>query len=642
MVSRKIFNIFAIVIGVLVLLAGGVLLLVRALVTPEMIRKNVLPRVEKAMHRRIDMADTKIGLFSGIALSGLNVYEKDGNGSFVSLKEARLHYRILPLLSHRVVVDEIVLDTPDIHIVRNSDGSFNFSDLQRKEKPETPAREGKTPFTFAVSKIKVSDGRVFYDDRKGISGFPFVYNAQNINIDIKNLTADRPFPMKLTATVPGADLGFSGIVERITNGPMLDGQATVDVAELAKAVAGLPPAVSSRFRALSPSGGITAKLHISGAVKAPLAMLKDGELQLKKVQFSAGGQSPVFSGKFDVSNGALVSRDFEVVAGKNRLNLLMKTSPLDRQPLAVELSANSESLDLDSMSPSNKAKERSSPPSSGGGGSEPGPIKLPLSVGGAVNVKTARFKGLDLSGLSLRYRLADNTLQVQDLKGSTAGGYFLDNAKINLGTRGFPFSTSLSLHGIRVERVVPVFAPKAAGKISGVLSAKADLSGIGTTPAAIKRNLAGAGSFEIKNGRLAGGGFASELARFLGREELRIVRFSSFAGTYRIKGGQVFLDSTLDGSDIRMKPKGRIGFDKSLGMTIDTSIAPRTTGSWAVIPLKVTGTVGSPHFSLSGKSLGRIGGKIGETTRKLEKGAGSGLKKGEQNIENKFRGIFGK
>jgi AsmA protein len=136
---------------------------------------------------------------------------------------------------------------------------------------------------------------------------------------------------------------------------------------------------------------------------------------------------------------------------------------------------------------------------------------------------------------SLRYRLADNTLHIEDLKGSTAGGSFVDNARINLGTRGFPFSTSLSLHGIRMEKIVPGFTPKAAGKISGILSAKADLSGNGTPPAAMKRRLAGAGSFEVKNGILSGSGFVNELARFLRSEELRIVRFSSFAGTYRIK-----------------------------------------------------------------------------------------------------------
>ncbi len=658
MKSRKPFIICAIVIGVLVLLAGGALILVKILVTPEMIRKNVLPRVEKAMHRRIDMADAKIRLFSGIALTGLKVYTKDGQGTFVSLKEARLRYQLLPLLSRRIVIDRIVLDNPDINIIRNADGSFNFSDLLQKEKPETPVKEEKTPFTFAVSRIEVSDGRVAYDDKKGISGSPFLYKAQDITIDVKNLTLDHPFSLKLTAAVPGADVGFDGTVDRIKDGPKADGQVTIGIADLAKMVAGLPPAISAKFVKFSPSGAINAKIHAAGDIKSPLAMLKDGEVRLKDVGLAAGGKNPVLSGTVDISNGTLSSKDLSVALGKNKLNLQIKTSPLDKKPLAMEVSANSESLDMDSLT-SNKPGTTSTSSATKSGGAEPGPVKLPLSISGAVNVKAATVKGLALSGLSLHYRLADNILDIQDLKGSTAGGSFLDNSRINLGVRGFTYSTRLSLQGVRVEKIVNVFAPKAAGSISGVLAAKADITGNGTKTDAIKRNLAGSGSFEVKNGVLTGKGFISELSRFLGSEELRNIRFSSFAGTYRISKEQVFLDSALDGTDLRMKPKGRIGFDKSLDMEIDTLIAPRFTGKvasgvvgsfitndqgWGVLPLKATGTVGSPRFSLSGKNLGkRIGEKLEETIRKkLEKGTGTGQKPEEQNLEKTIRGIFGK
>jgi AsmA protein len=658
MTSRKLLIISVIIIGVLVLLAGGALLLVKILVTPEMIRKNVLPRVEKAMNRRIDMGDAKIRLFSGIALNGLKIYEKDGNGTFVTLREARLHYQFLPLLSRRIVVDEIVLDAPDIHIVRNSDGTFNFSDLLRKEKPENPAPEEKTPFTFNVARINVSDGQVIYDDRKGISGVAFVYKAQDINVDIKNFTPDHSFPLELTATVPGADLAFSGTVDQIKGTPKVDGLVTANAADLAKVVAGLPPGVSAKVRSFSPRGRIKAKLNMSGAVNMPVAMLKEGEVQLEEVKLAAGGQSPELSGKIDISNGSLVSRDFVVVLGKNKLNLMIKTSPLNKKPLAVQLNANSESLDIDSLS-SKKAKAPSSPSTANSGGSEPGPIILPLSASGAVNVKTANFKGLAISGLSLRYRLADNILHIDDLKGNTAGGSFADNARINLGTRGFEYSTRLTLQGVQAEKIAAAFAPKAADSISGILSANADLSGNGTTPATIKRNLKGSGSFDVKNGKLTGSGFASELARFLGSEELRIVRFSKFAGTYRINDGQVLLDSALDGSDIRMKPNGKICFDKDLDMNIDTRIAPRLTGKvargtvgsfltdeqgWGVIPLKATGTISSPRFSLSGASIGRrIGDKIGETIRKkLEKESEGVQQKEGLDLKNTIRGIFGR
>ncbi len=658
MTSRKLTIIFTSIVGVLILLAGGALLLVKVLVTPEMVRKHVLPRVEKAVHRRIDMVDAKIGLFSGIALRGVKVYEKDNKETFVSVGEARLHYQILPLLSRKVVVDEIVLDSPDIRIVRNSDGLFNFSDLLRKEETIVPVQEEKTPLSFAVAQIKVSNGRVVYVDRKGLAGSPFEYTVQKVNIDIKNLTPDRPFPLELTATVPGGDLGFSGTVERITDGPVLDGQLAFTAADLAETVAGLPSGISAKLLSLSPHGRIAAKLHLSGAVKEPRAMLKDGEVRLEKVTLAAGGLSPELSGRVDLAEGALGSRDLSVVLGKNRVSLQLKTSPLDRKPLAVELSAHSDSLDIDALSPSKKAEKGVTRSEVEGGETEPGPLKLPLSLSGAVNVRTAVVKGLVLSGISLRYRLADNILTVEDFKGSTAGGSFLDNARVNLGTRGFTYSTRLSLQGAQVDRIVAAFAPKAAGKISGTLSLKADLSGNGTKPVAMKRNLAGSGSFEVKNGKLTGSGFAGELARFLGSEELRIVRFSTFAGTYRIRNRQVFLDSALEGSDIRMKPKGRIGFDKSLDISLDTRIAPRIIGTvargavgsfitdeqgWGVLPLKATGTVGSPRFTLSGKAVGRqIEEKIGETIRKkLGKDTGTDQKKEGPKLEDTIRGILG-
>ncbi len=658
--KRKLTIIFASIIGILVLLLGGALLLVKILVTPEMLRKSVLPRVEKVVHRRIEMADANIGLFSGIALKGLKIYEKDATGPFVSFAEARLHYQLLPLLSRRVVVDEIVLDTPDIHIVRNLDGSFNFSDLLRKEQPEAPlAQEEKTPFSFAVAKVEVTDGHALYDDRKGISGSPFTYNLQDIGVEIKNLTPDKPFPLKFEAAAPGIELGFSGTVERLTNGPLLDGQVTATVADLAKALAGLPPGISAKVRSLSPTGKISADIHLAGEVKTPLAMLKDGELTLEDVKLVAGGQNPVIFGEFALADRSLTSRNLTVVLGKNRLDLQIKTSSLDKKPLAVELSANCELLDIDALTSAKKSKTPSSPAKAGSDGAGPAPMKLPLTMSGAVNAKTVLVKGLALSGLSLRYRLANNILTIEDLKGGIAGGSFLDAATINLGTRGFAYTTRLSLQGVQAEKIVAAFAPKAAGSISGVLSAKADLSGSGTTPVAMKRNLAGSGSFDLKNGKLTGSGFMNELAGFLGSADLRIVRFSSFAGTYRIKGGQVYLDSALDGSDIRMKPQGRIGLDKSLDLDIDTLVAPRITGKvatgtvgrfvtndqgWGEIPLKATGTVGSPHFSLSSKKLGRqIGEKIGEDLlKKLNKGTGTEKKQGEEDLGTTIRGLFGR
>lgn len=656
---KKLALISGIVFGILVLMAGGASLLIRYIISPDGIRKNVLPRVEKALQRRIEVSDVRIGIFKGISLSGLKVYEKDGKAVFVSLSEARLRYQLLPLLSRKVVVDEIVFASPRINVVRNPDGTFNFSDLLKKEKPKEEEQKEKSPLSFAVARFALTDGHIVFNDLKGISGAPFTYEVNAIDVKAKDFTLERSFPVTLSAAIPGASLKFDGSAELAKESPALNGEFAIADGDLAKLVSGLPAGISGKMQKLSPKGAITAKISLAGGIKTPFAMLKGGEINLEEIKLSTGKLPTALSGAILLANGSLASRDLVVDLGKNRVSLQLKTSPLDKKPLNVELSASSEAIDLDALAAPGKADKGAAQPAPSGG-KEAGPLNLPVTANGSVRVGALKYHGLTISGLSLRYQLANNNFSVDDLKGNVAGGSFTDSTRVNLAVPGFSYTSRLSITGVQVDKLAGAFAPKAAGSVSGALSARADISGQGTMPATLKRNLTGNGDFAIKNGKLSGSGFISELAGFLGSNELKIVRFSTFNGTYRIGGEKIMLDADLDGSDIKMKPKGKIGFDKSLDMVIDTRIAPRFTGKvakgavgsyitdeqgWGVLPLQARGTVGSPRFSLSAGAIGRrLKEKAGEVIqkelgKKLFKKEGAGQQ--EQPLEKTIRGLFG-
>jgi AsmA protein len=659
MTLKKLATICGIVLGIIVLMAGGATLLVRYIISPDMVRKTVIPRVGNALQRHVEIGDVQIGIFKGISLSDLKLYERDGKGVFVSLSKAHLRYQLLPLLSRRVVVDEIVLDSPHVSIVRNLDGTFNFSDLLKKGKTQESEKE-KTAISFAVARFSVSDGRVTLNDRKGVTGTPFTYGIGAIVIKAKEFTLERPFTIKLSAAIPGASLGFDGSAEFAKTGPAVNGELTVSDCDLARVASGLPAGISGKVQTFAPEGTVTAKVRLAGAVKAPLAMLQAGEIQLKEVRLATGSSPTALSGALVLSGGSIVSRDLVVDLGKGRLSIQLKTSPLEKRPFNIELSASSEAIDLDAAAVPGKVEKGASQPAPPHG-REAGPLNLPLTAVGSVRVGVLKYHGLNISGLSLRYRLADNNLDVDELKGNVAGGKFSDSTRVNLALPGFSYTTSLSLTGIQAEMLAGAFAPKAAGSISGALSARAVLSGSGTMPATVKKNLAGSGGFDIKNGKLTGTGFIGTLAGFLGSEELRVVRFRTFNGTYRIGGEQVMLDAQLDGSDIMMKAKGRVGFDKSLDMSLDTRIAPPLiTGKvaqgaagnfitdeqgWGVLPLQARGTVASPRFSLSAAGVGRrIKEKAGEAIRnevgrKLLKREGAGNQ--EEPLGKAIRGLFG-
>ncbi len=653
--TRKGAKVLAIVAGVVVVIVVAAAILVRVLVTPDMVRKAVLPRVEKATGRQVELGDVQIGIFSGIGLRGLVVHEREGKEAFIAADEVRLRYRFWPLLTRRVVVDEVTLVKPRFRLVRNPDGSFNFSDLLKKEvqpKPEEPKE--KTPLKLAVAKISVTDGSVAYDDRLGIAGSPFAYEVTGIGVQVRDFAIDRPFPITFVAKLPGASLGFGGKVERVSGGPVIAGELRLDHVDLATLVAGLPAPVAAKLRPLAPTGSIEAKLQLAGETKAPLALLKGGEVTCKEVRLKAGGMTPVMNGKLVLAATAVSSQGLTVSFGKSTLSLDLKIPALTAKPLAVELSAKCDALDMDAVMPASKGKGPAPAPALATAKPEPGPLNLPLAAHGTLRLDKVHYRGLDAAGLALRYRLANNLFQVEEFTGSMAGGTFTDTARVDLGRKGFAYATRISLKGVQADQLVTAFLPIAGGSIYGTLTGSADVTGSGATSVAVRRNLAGSGTFAVENGKLTGGGFTEGLARFLGSDELRLIRFAKFAGTYKIANERVLLDAQVDGADVRMRPQGSIGFDGSLDLVMDTRVAPRIAGKvvrgdvgryatdeqgWGILPLKVAGTAAAPRFTLSGKMIRQqIGSKLME---QLQKKGGQEKRPEQQLLEKGIKGLFG-
>ena len=192
------------------------------------------------------------------------------------------------------------------------------------------------------------------------------------------------------------------------------------------------------------------------------------------------------------------------------------------------------------------------------------------------------------------------------------------------------------------------------------MSLTSDVKGSGTSPSISKRNLTGGGNFSVTNGKLTGSGFVASLAAFLGSQELRVLRFSKFAGTYAIKNAIVNLDAALDGSDARIAASGKVGLDKSLDMGIEAKFPPGITAKvargdigslltdsqgWGSIPLRATGTVGAPKFGIdASKMKGRVREKLQQKLQeKLFGKPAEGQRQPEGGLIDKtMKGIFGK
>jgi uncharacterized protein involved in outer membrane biogenesis len=164
-VLKRSLKIAGIIIVILSITLIGLAIFARSFLTDERLRTLVVPRIEKAIGRRMELGEIQVSIFRGIRLKGLTVFEKDGKEEFFGSDELVLKYRLLPLLRREVVVDEIVMISPSIRIVRKADGKFNFDDLISGDtKEEKPGRKGETPLRMLIRKVLLKNASLRFTD----------------------------------------------------------------------------------------------------------------------------------------------------------------------------------------------------------------------------------------------------------------------------------------------------------------------------------------------------------------------------------------------------------------------------------------------------------------------------------------------
>jgi len=120
-----------------------------------------------------------------LTVKGLAVRERSGGETFFSFQELFLNLEGMSLFRRAVIVDEVKLTSPYVHLVRNQDGSYNFSDLLAGKGKKEPEKKNERPFFFSLNNIAVLNGKIVFLDgprstrhlaEKIQIGLPFVSN----------------------------------------------------------------------------------------------------------------------------------------------------------------------------------------------------------------------------------------------------------------------------------------------------------------------------------------------------------------------------------------------------------------------------------------------------------------------------------
>ena len=185
---KKFLSITAIIITIIVI---ALIALIKIYITPERVKAFLVPEAEKALNRKVEIGEINISLLKGIRLKDFAIREVDQKNDFIRCKDFVLKFRLLPLLSGKVIIDELKLVSPDISIKRSKDGKFNFEGIGKKKEPEAVKEEKTTdepaglPVSLLVNKISIQDAKFSLIDM--MNDLPDIKSSADIDISIESV-----------------------------------------------------------------------------------------------------------------------------------------------------------------------------------------------------------------------------------------------------------------------------------------------------------------------------------------------------------------------------------------------------------------------------------------------------------------------
>ncbi len=165
-------------LGVAVITIIGVILALPYLIDLKKYQDQYKPAIEEALNRKIAFQDVRLTLWPriGARVEGFTILEDPtvGSGPFATLASLDVAVQVRPLLSGHVEVEEIILRSPVMTVIKNQKGVLNVSTVGRPgvPVPDAPSRapipstEGplKILGLLAVDRVSLTGGTITYRD----------------------------------------------------------------------------------------------------------------------------------------------------------------------------------------------------------------------------------------------------------------------------------------------------------------------------------------------------------------------------------------------------------------------------------------------------------------------------------------------
>jgi len=192
------------VLGIVVLVLIVVAIALPFLINVNSFRPQIESRLSAALGREVKVGNLSLSLLSGgVRADDLSISDdpKFSKSPFIKAKSLKVGVELVPLIfSKQLNVTEIVIDQPEIALLRNQSGVWNFSSLGNATEKSKATEKSSGPSNLSVGKLELTDGKISFGSipakRK-----PILYDK--VNITVRNLSLANAFPVTASVGLPG-------------------------------------------------------------------------------------------------------------------------------------------------------------------------------------------------------------------------------------------------------------------------------------------------------------------------------------------------------------------------------------------------------------------------------------------------------
>lgn len=164
----------------LLLFVGAWIFLVKTF-NAQRISEVIAEELQKRLDRPVAVSSIDLTFLNTVELKGFQVLDTVGapGSALVSADKVTLRFRLLPLLEHQLIIDEVVFKSPRFSIIRLADGSNNIPRLKHVGNTVSTGRTSGEKLTVSVEDWTVKNGVLSYQDQtSGTTHAVYGFNLQ--------------------------------------------------------------------------------------------------------------------------------------------------------------------------------------------------------------------------------------------------------------------------------------------------------------------------------------------------------------------------------------------------------------------------------------------------------------------------------